>query len=143
MKGVLSATVLVLIVASPSWGDSNVGEEKKVTKDSFPGEKEVRWDVRELEDSPAFKAVKREVKGTAVTWVLENKRNLGTEIVFGWQANLLDGDGVRIKTIGIEIDPFPMNMPKGERNRFVLHLPQVEKWKDVRKVIITNGDYKE
>jgi hypothetical protein len=143
MKAAFSATILFLTVAGVSWGDSNVGEEKKVTKDTFPGEKEVQWDVRVLENSPAFEVVKREVKGTSVTWVLGNKRNMGTEIVFGWQANLLDRDGVRIKTIGIEIDPFPMNMPRGERNRFILHLPQVEKWKDVRKVVITNGDYKE
>ena len=54
---------------------------------------------------------------------------------------LLDEDGVKIGTIGIEVEPFLMNMSKGERNRFVLHLPQPEKWKGVRKIVITKRSY--
>jgi hypothetical protein len=36
-----------------------------------------------------------------------------------------------------------MNMPKGERNRFKLHLPQPEEWKNVRTVVIKNGLYRD
>jgi hypothetical protein len=43
--------------------------------------------------------------------------------------------------LGIETDPFLLNMPKGERNRFTLTLPKDEKWKDARKVVIKNGLY--
>ena len=99
----------------------------------------VKWDVTTFEDSPAFEVVKREVKGNTITWVLENKRSLGTEIVFGWQGTLYDEDGVKVGIIGIEVDPFLMNMAKGERNRFNLQMPQPDKWKGVRKVVIKNG----
>jgi hypothetical protein len=76
-----------------------------------------------------------------VTWVLENKRGLGTEVVFGLQAALFDEDGVRLATIGIVVDPSIMNLSAGERNRFALNLPPTEKWKDVRKIVIKNGNY--
>jgi hypothetical protein len=115
--------------------------EKKEVRDALPRETEVKWVVHVLEDAPSFAVVKREVKGNNITWILENKRNLGAEIVFGYQATLLDEDGVRIKTIEIVVEPFLMNMSKGERNRFVLHMPQPEQWKGVRKVVITNGLY--
>jgi hypothetical protein len=46
---------------------------------------------------------------------------------------------VKIRTIGIEVEPFPLNMPRGERNRFTLHLPDT--LKGVRKVVIKNGEY--
>jgi hypothetical protein len=142
MKQVLSAAaILCLALVSSAGADSNDGKEKKSHKDSLPRESTVQWEVQVLEDSPSFEVVKREVKGNTVTWVLENKRNLGTEIVFGYQAMLYDQDGVRLGTIGIEINPSIMNMPKGERNRFLLHLPQPDKWKNVRKVIIKNGEY--
>jgi hypothetical protein len=115
--------------------------EKKEVRDPLPRATEVKWVVDVFEDAPSFAVAKREINGNKVTWVLENKRDLGTEIVFGYQATLLDEDGVKIGTIGIEVEPFLMNMAKGERNRFVLHLPQPEKWKGVRKVVITNGQY--
>jgi hypothetical protein len=72
----------------------------------------IEWDVRAFEQSPAFKVVKHEVKPNQVTWVLENKRNLGTKITFGWEAVLYDADGVQLTTIGIENEPFLFNMPK-------------------------------
>src|SRR5262249_744471 len=97
--------------------------------------------VRSFEESPAFTVVKREVKENRVTWVLENKRDLGTEIVFGYQADLYDEDGVKLTTIGIEVEPFLFNMPKGERTRFTLHLPPEDKLKGVRKVVIKNGPH--
>ena len=43
--------------------------------------------------------VKREVKGNKVSWVLENKRDLGTEITFGYQAALYDADKIDIGPI--------------------------------------------
>jgi hypothetical protein len=125
---------------SAAQADSRDGEKKEI-RDELPRSAEVKWVVHVLEDAPSFAVVKREVKGNKVTWILENKRNLGTEITFGYQATLLDEDGVKIGTIDIEVEPFLMNLPKGERNRFVLHLPQPEKWKGVRKVVITNGLY--
>src|SRR5262245_57712003 len=141
MKRVLSmAAILALALAGSVSGDSKDGE-KKVQKDAFPHEATVKWEVTIFEDSPAYEVVKRELKGSTLTWILENKRNLGTEITFGYQAAFYDADGVKLGTIAIEVDPFLMNMPKGERNRFSLHLPQPEKWKAVRKVVIKNGEF--
>lgn len=115
--------------------------EKKEVRDALPRVAEVKWDVHIFEDAPSFAVVKREVKGNNITWILENKRSLGTEITFGYQATFLDEDGVKLKTIEVVVEPFLMNMSVGERNRFVLNLPQPEKWKGARKVIITNGQY--
>jgi hypothetical protein len=142
MQQLVSAVMaLCFVTGSAAPAGPRDGGEKKPSRDTLPREEAVTWDVQVLEDAPSFEVVKREVKGNKVTWVLENKRNLGTEIIFGYQATLFDEDGVKIRTIGIEVEPFLMNMPKGERNRFVLHLPPTEKWKEVRKVIITNGAY--
>ena len=134
------AVVLSLALAGPAWADSEGGGEKKEVKDALPRARQVGWDVRVFEESPAFEVVKRKVKGNQVTWVLENKRALGTEIVFGYQAALYDEDDVKLATIGIEIEPFLLNMHKGERNRFTLHLPPPDKLKGVRKVVIKNGN---
>jgi len=131
------AVVLSLALAGFDWGDSREG--KKETKDPLPHASQLKWDVRGFEESPSFTVVKRQVKGDRVTWVLENRRNLGTEITFGYQAALYDEDGVKLATIGIETEPFLLNMSKGERNRFVLHLPPPDKLKEVRKVVIKNG----
>jgi hypothetical protein len=134
------AVILSLALAGFAWGDSREAGEKKEARDPLPRASQVGWDVRVFEESPSFKVVKREVKGDQVTWVLENKRDLGTEILFGYQAALYDEDGVKLKTIGIEVEPFLMNMPKGERNRFTLHLPPQDKLKELRKVVIKNGN---
>jgi hypothetical protein len=143
MKIVFSAATLLLALTGSALADGKDGEDKKARKDPLPRTNTVKWDLAILEDSPAYEVVKREVKGNTVSWVLENKRDLGTEITFGYQAALYDADGVKLATIGIEVDPFLMNMPKGERNRFNLHLPQPEKWKNVRKVVIKNGLYRD
>ena len=141
MTRALSAVaVLFLVLGGPAGADSKDGD-KKPAKDALPGGSAVRWDVRVLEESPAYEVVKREVKGNTVTWVLENKRGLGSEIVFGYQAVLLDDDGVALKQIGIEVTPFLMNMAAGERNRFCLHLPPPDKLKGVAKVVLKNGLY--
>jgi hypothetical protein len=141
MKRVSSvAVILSLGLAGFAWGDPREGNEKKEVKDPLPRASQVGWDVRVFEESPAFKVVKREVKGNQVTWVLENKRDLGTEILFGYQAALYDEDGVKLATIGIEVQPFVFNMPKGERNRFTLNMPPPDKLKEVRKVVIKNGN---
>jgi len=142
MKSLMSAAAIVVLAAcGAAWADSQDGEAKKIRKDPLPRASTVQWDVTTFEDSPAFEVVKREVKGNTITWVLENKQGLGTEIVFGWQGTLYDEDGVKVGVIGIEVDPFLMNMAKGERNRFSLHMPQPDKWKGVRKVVIKNGQY--
>ena len=143
MNRLFSAATLLLALASSALADGKDGEDKKARKDALPRASTVKWDVTVLEDSAASEVVKHEVKGNKVSWVLENKRDLGTEITFGYQAALYDADGVKLATIGIEVDPFLMNMPKGERNRFNLHLPQPEKWKNVRKVVIKNGLYRD
>jgi hypothetical protein len=139
MRQLLSAVALFLALASSALGDDKDSQNQKGRKAPLPRASTVRWDVTVLEDSPTYEVVKREVKGNTVTWVLENKRALGTEITFGYQAALYDEDGVKLATIGIEVDPFLMNMSRGERNRFNLHMPQPEKWKNIRKVVIKNG----
>src|SRR5262245_32362993 len=85
------------------------GDDKLPPKDALPQSETVQWDVQVLEESPSYEVVKREVKGNALTWVLENKRGLGTEITFGYQAVFLDGDGVRVLTLNVETEPFLMN----------------------------------
>ena len=134
------AVVLSLALAGSAWSDPREGSEKKDTMDPLPHAKQITWDVRCFEESPAFVVTKRQVKGDQVTWVLENKRALGTEITFGYQAALYDEDGVKLATIGIDTEPFLLNMAKGERNRFTLHLPPEDKLKGVRKVVIKNGN---
>jgi hypothetical protein len=135
------AVILSLALAGFAWGDPREESEKKEAKNPLPHASQVEWDVRGFEEFPAFTVVKRQVKENRVTWVLENKRNLGTEILFGYQADLYDEDGVKLTTIGIEVEPFLINMPKGERNRFTLHLPSQDKLKGVRKVVIKNGPF--
>ena len=95
--------------------------------------------MRGFEESPSFTVVKRQVKGDRVTWVLENKRNLGTEITFGYQAALYDEDGVKLATLEVVTEPFLLNMSRGERNRFTLNLPPEDKLRGLRKVVIKNG----
>lgn len=140
-RSISAAAILLLALAGVAWSDSRDGDNKKVRKDPLPRASTVEWDVTLFEDSPAFEVIKREVKGNTVTWILENKQALGTEITFGYQGTLYDADGVKVGVIGIEVEPFLMNMSKGERNRFNLHLPQPDKWKGVRKVVIKNGQY--
>jgi hypothetical protein len=140
MQRVLSvAVVLSLALACPAWGDSREEGEKKESKDPLPHASRLKWDVRGFEESPSFEVAKRRVKGDRVTWVLENKRNLGTEITFGYQAALFDEDGVKLATIEIVTEPFLLNMMQGERNRFTLNLPPEDKLRGVRKVVIKNG----
>ena len=133
MKRIILVTVVATFVLAAR------GDDKKPVRDALPRADAVEWDLQTFEDSPAFTVVKREVKGNAVTWVLENKRDLGTEITLGYQAAFYDADGVKLFTVGIEVDPFLMNLPKGDRNRFVLNLPRAESWKAARKVVIKNG----
>ena len=135
MNRVLSVAILAVALAGVR------AEDRKTVKDALPKADAVQWDLRVFEESPTYSVVKREVKSNSVTWVLENKRNLGTEITFGYQAAFYDADGVKLGTVDIEVEPFLMNMPKGERNRFVLHLPKAESWKDARKVVIKNGQF--
>jgi hypothetical protein len=138
-KLISAAAIVVLALSGIALGDSQDSDGKKIRKDPLPRESTVQWDVTFFEDSPGFAVVKREVKGNTVTWVLENKRMLGTEIIFGYQAAFYDEDGVKLGVLQIEVDPFLMNTAKGERNRFNLHLPQPDKWKGARKVVIKNG----
>ena len=135
------AVVLSLALAGPAWSDSREGSEKKEVKDPLPHEKQLKWDVQGFEESPSFTVVKRQVKGNQVTWVLENKRNLGTEITFGYQAALYDEEGVKLATLEVVTEPFLLNMSRGERNRFTLNLPPEDKLKGVRKAVIKNGPF--
>jgi hypothetical protein len=136
MNYALSAAAMALALAGSSRADG-----KTPARDPFPREGQVKWDVDVFERSTAFTVVKREVKGNQVIWILENKRDLGTEITFGYQAAFFDEDGVKILTVEIEREPWLLNMPKGERNRFTLTLPKDEKWQGARKVVIKNGLY--
>ena len=141
MHRLLTAALgLSFFLVTPAAAGPDDGHEKKQGFDPLPRTASVRWDVRHFEGGPAFAVVKREVKGDKITWVLENKRALGTEITFGYQAALFDEDGVKLGQIDLETEPWFLNLSKGERNRFVLHLPPAEKWKAVRKVVITNGN---
>ncbi len=115
-----AAVILSLALAGSVWGDPQEGSEKKATKDPLPHARQVQWDVRFFEESPTFAVAKRQVKGNQVIWVLENKRNLGTEIQFGYQAALFDEDGVKLATLGIETDP------PGRLRRAVLLDPSTE-----------------
>jgi hypothetical protein len=135
------AVALSLALAGFAWGDSREGGGSKETKDPLPHASRLKWDVRGFEESPSFAVVKRQVKGGRVIWVLENKRDLGTEITFGYQAALYDEDGVKLATLEITTEPFLLNMSRGERNRFTLNLPPEDKLKGVRKVVIKNGPY--
>jgi hypothetical protein len=141
MKRVLSgAVILSLAVAGSALGNPRDDDEKAEASDPLPRANKVEWNVRVFEESPAFKVVKRQVKPNRVIWVLENKRNLGTEIIFGYQAALFDQDGVKVGAIGIDTEPSLLNMSRGERNRFILHLPS-DTLKQVHKVVIKNGAY--
>src|SRR6476660_3698290 len=86
----LILTAFVWSVGGVALADPENSEDKKRTRDALPRESAVKWDVQVLEDGPTYTVVKREVKGNKVTWVLENKRNLGTEITFGYQAAMFD-----------------------------------------------------
>jgi hypothetical protein len=130
------ATMVLALTVGRGWSD-----EKAPAKVPLPYETTVKWDLDTFEKSPAFKLVKREVKENQVIWILENRRNLGTEITFGYQAAFYDEDGIQLFKVEFETHPWFLNMPQGERNRFVLNLPKSEKWKLVRKVVIKNGEY--
>jgi hypothetical protein len=132
------AISVIIVALAACWGWS---DDKAAGKAPLPREPKVKWDVDVFEKSPAFSFVKREVKGNQVIWILENRRNLGTEITFGYQAAFFDDDGIKLFTIEFETQPWLLNMPKGERNRFILNLPKDEKWSHARKVVIKNGEY--
>ena len=137
MKSAILSVVAALALAG--WARS---DNKSPGQPPLPREPNVKWELDVFEKSPAFHLVKREVKDNQVIWVLENRRDLGTEIVFGFQAAFFDEDGVKIFTIEFETEPSLLNMGKGERNRFTLHLPRQEKWSLARKVVIKNGLYR-
>jgi hypothetical protein len=131
-RALLLAAVLTSVGAGAVQAD-----DKKPAKAPLPHEGQVAWDVQLFEASATFEVVKREVKGNQVIWVLENKRDLGTEITFGFHAAFCDEDGVRLLTVEVEAEPFLLNLPKGERNRFVLTMPKQDQWKNIRKVVLT------
>jgi hypothetical protein len=105
----------------------------------LPRANSAEWDVATFEDSAVVKTVKWEVKSGQVVWVLENKRDLGTDVVFGYHAVFLDEDGVKLMSVGLRWEPFPGNLSAGERNRLILELPAAEKWMNVRKVVVKGG----
>jgi hypothetical protein len=114
-------------------------EEKEPPRDPLPHQDKVEWDVRLFEESTTFELVKRQVKSNQVIWILENKQDLGLDIVFGYVAEFCDADGVKLGAVEIQCEPFLMNLRKGERNRAILNLPYQEKWKGIRKVVLRGG----
>jgi hypothetical protein len=137
MKSAVLTVVAMLALIGPARSDN-----KSPVNAQLPREPKVKWDLDVFEKSPAFHLVKREVKDNQVVWILENRRDLGTEIVFGFQAAFFDEDGVKMFTTEFETEPSLLNMSRGERNRFTLHLPREEKWSLARKVVIKNGLYR-
>jgi hypothetical protein len=135
MRRVVTMAVVVALAASLGRADDKT-PAKDPAKAPLPRADSVEWDVATFEDSAAVKTVKREVKNGQVVWVLENRRDLGPEIVFGYQAEFFNEDGVKLMSVGIRWDPFPGNLRQGERNRLILELPQAEKCKNIRKVVI-------
>jgi hypothetical protein len=109
-------------------------DEKKPAP--LPHEKIVEWDVSAFEESSTFKSIKRDIKNGQVVWVLENRKMLGNEYLFGYRAEFLDEDGVKLWAVEIRWEQFPVNWQEGERNRLILELPKAEKWKTVRRVVI-------
>lgn len=136
---VIQRVVVVAVIAFLSAAGSGRVDEKKPPKAPLPREDSVKWDVATFEDSATFTATKRDVKNGEVVWVLENRKDLAVEHVFGYHAEFLDEDGVKLFAVAIGSEPFPPNLRLGERNRFVLELPKAEKWKNVKKVVIKTG----
>ena len=134
----LKHVVAVVVVMGFSDGVARA-DEKKPAKAPLPRAESVEWDVAVFEDSAAFQAVKREVKNGQVVWVLENRRNLGTEVIFGYRAEFLDEDGVKLSAVEVRWGQLLANLMQGERNRLILELPKPEAWKGVRKVVIKGG----
>jgi hypothetical protein len=85
MNRVFSAATLLLALASSALADGQDGKDNKARKDALPRASTVKFDVTVFEDFAAYEVVKREVKEDKVRWVLENKRDQGTEITFGYQ----------------------------------------------------------
>ena len=132
----------VLFVAAVTFltlGASGRADDKKPAKPPLPREDAVKWDVATFEESATYTFVKREAKTGELVWVLENRKDLATEHLFGYRAEFLDEDGVKLFDVGIASAPFPTNLRLGERNRFMLELPRGEKWKGVKKVVIRSG----
>ncbi len=132
----MKRTLSVMVVLSLALAGYVRAEDKGPAKDPLPYEGSVKWDVQYFEESATFALVKRQVKGGQLIFVLENKQNLGIEYVFGYHAEFRDEDGVTLFALQFGSEPFPGNLMKGERNRFSINLPQREKWKDVREVVI-------
>lgn len=136
-----AAILLVLSLSSPGRGDPPQAAGPKAPPSPLPHAGQLEWDLHVFEESPTFRVVRREVQGRQVVWVLENRRGLGTEITFGYQAVLYDSDGVKLATLEIVTEPFLLNMAQGERNRFRLALPPADRLKGVRQVVIKNGPF--
>lgn len=135
----LVAVGLVAFLAVAGLGRAEDKKPKDPPKDPLPRTDSVKWDVTTFEDSPMFVHVKREVKGGEVVWVLENRKDIATDHIFGWKAVFLDDDGVKLFEVGIATTPFPPNLRLGERNRYTLELPRPENWKGVKQVVIKGG----
>jgi hypothetical protein len=131
--------VTIAMIAFLAVGGSGRAEEKKPAKPPLPHGDSVKWDVATFEDSATFTFVKRDVKNGEVVWVLENRKDLPTEFIFGYRAEFLDEDGVKLFEVGIASQPFPPNLRLGERNRFILVVPRAENWKGVKKVVVRGG----
>jgi len=131
-KHILGAAVIAFVACA----GSGRADDKAPPKDPFPREDSVEWDVATFEDSPSFKLIKRDVKTGQVIWVLENRKDLPNGVLYAFVAEFLDEDGVKLAAVKVPCEQFPANWREGERNRVILELPQADKWKKVRKVVI-------
>ena len=135
MKRVLAVAVVAFLTLTAS----GRAEDKKPAKPPLPRADTVKWDVSVFEESATYTFVKRDEKNGEVTWVLENRKDIGSEHIFGYRAEFQDEDGVKLFAVGIAMSPFPTNLRQGERNRFILAVPRPEHWKGVKKVVIRGG----
>ena len=135
----MKRVLVVAAVAFLTLGAAGHADDKKPAKPPLPREESVKWDVATFEESATYAYVTRDVKNGELVWGLENRKDLATEHLFGYQAEFLDEDGVKLFAVGIATSPFPTNLRLGERNRFILELPRAEQWKGVKKVVIKRG----
>lgn len=139
IKRVAAFTMVAFLFAAGSGWAEDKKPAKDPPKDPLPRADSVKWDVTTFEESATFTVTKREVKGGELIWVLENRKDIATEHIFGYTADFFDEDGVKLFSVGIATNPFPTNLRLGERNRYTLELPKAESWKNVKKVVIKNG----
>jgi hypothetical protein len=126
----LALAAVLLAGSAPAQGP------KKPIRDPLPRARKVAWDVRVLEESPYFQVVRREVKGSRVTWLLENTQDLPVTTIYGFTAVFIDADGVTFRRNALQYSIVGFNTRKGERNRFWLNLTDPDDLRHTARVVI-------